>query len=181
MKHTAPLILAVLLGVGLLVWEGERAQAEFDALLAKSRAEADSLRKAGVVLERIHTRDTVRMWRSQRIYDSVRVTDTVVVDSVVYVPRDAADSAVNACVAAELSCERRVANLNEQVRVADSLAFLERLRAARPWMAAGVAWDPHAARIGAFVDRDVGRFRLGVSAVPAPNGVALGVRAGLRW
>ena len=95
-----------------------RYQAEREALqkeLATAQAEAGRR-------DTVFRRDTVRLtaWRTR--YDSTRLTDTVVVDSIVYVNRDVADSTVTACTNALQSCtsllaaERSVAaNLRQQI------------------------------------------------------------------
>lgn len=77
-------------------------------------------------------RDAVRLdtlWKTRKVrydsvlsrYDTVRMHDTVVVDSVVYVPREVADSIVVACRLVVMTCEAQKANLTARLSVAESL------------------------------------------------------------
>jgi hypothetical protein len=55
----------------------------------------------------------------------------------VFVRRDVADSAVNACRVLVTTCESRVANLKRQVAVSDSLLVqMSQYKTILPWVAA---------------------------------------------
>lgn len=84
--------------------------------------------------ERVDTlvRESVRLdtvWRTRKVrydsliqaYDTVRLRDTVMVESTVYVPREVADEAVAACKAVVETCEAQKANLTARLTVAESL------------------------------------------------------------
>lgn len=60
-------------------------------------------------LDTAYRSDTIRLWRAKMVYDTARVTDTVMRNDTVFVPRLIADSAVVACVMSLATCERRVA------------------------------------------------------------------------
>jgi hypothetical protein len=125
---------------------------------AYSRGHADGLSDASTVALRprvmvvkmtdtAYRTDTIRLNRWRDRWDSVRVTDTLVRDSIVYVPRDVADSTISACRSVVLSCERRVAARDTLIEALH--ASLRAERAAKPsrvrvaldrafWAAAGV-------------------------------------------
>lgn len=81
-------------------------------------------------VDSVYVRDTIRLARWRDRWDSVRVTDTVVRDSVVYVNRDIADSTISACRAVVVSCEARVAARDSAL--AALRAALKAEQAARP-------------------------------------------------
>src|SRR5688500_822414 len=100
--YLAALILALLLfrSCDAHARDSERykiERARSDSLLAARTAEAGRR-------DTVFRRDTLRLVRWRTAYDTARVTDTVVVDSVVYVPRDVADSTIAACTLAVNSC-----------------------------------------------------------------------------
>jgi hypothetical protein len=72
-------------------------RARSDSVIASLTAEASRR-------DTVFRRDTVRLTRWRTAYDTARVTDTVVVDSVVYIPREIADSTIRACTLAVGSC-----------------------------------------------------------------------------
>jgi hypothetical protein len=149
MNRNLPYVLLAILA-GVVVYgltESYRRGHEDGMADVASRQVADRVRIVRQV-DSVYVRDTVRLARWRDRWDSVRVTDTVVVADIVYVPRDAADSTISACYAVIRSCEARVA-------ARDSLAAslqgaLQAERAARPsalrvgvdralWAAAGLA------------------------------------------
>lgn len=73
--------------------------------------------------------DTVWRVKVKPVWDSVRVTDTVRIDSVVYVPLAAADSAVGSCTRALDACQ--VAGIKAQA-VMDQQAALIKVLEKRP-------------------------------------------------
>jgi hypothetical protein len=75
-------------------------------------------------------------WRTE--YDTARVTDTLMRADTVYVRRDIADSAIQACSVLVSTCERRVMNLSTQLRVMDD-AFADEQREAQRWKAYTIA------------------------------------------
>jgi hypothetical protein len=80
----------------------------------------DTLVQERVRLDTVYRRDTVRLWRAITQYDTARVTDTVMRGDTVYVSRDVADEAVNACKATVQTCEQEKKVLTELFRIADS-------------------------------------------------------------
>lgn len=95
----------------------------------------------------VYSTDTIRFSRWRTRWDTARITDTVMRDSVVYVNRDIADSTISACRAVVASCERRVAARDSLITALN--ASLKAERASRPsalrlaldrafWAAAGL-------------------------------------------
>lgn len=173
------LALAAVLGIGYcrdVQHAGRQAalRIELDSARAREgRAVAQSRR-----LDTVYVRDTLRFtrWRDSLVVlrESLTVTDTLEV--IRYVA--AADSTIRACSLALQTCEQRVAAEREVSQaLRDQIAIVKKL-AHRPRLAVGAEWDPHASRWGAFVERDVGRLRLGASVVPQEQGVRSGFRAG---
>lgn len=126
MKYALALALTLLVAVG--AWGGYNAtrynatRYEIKQLAAVLKATGDSLE----VARRIEAKtDTVWRVKVRPVWDSVRVTDTVRIDSVIYVPRDAADSAVNACSLALDACQhagiKRDSVIAQQDRMIDLL------------------------------------------------------------
>jgi len=105
-----PLILLALLA-GVVVYaltdaySRGHADGMADGASSRVRAYTHIVRK----VDTMYVRDTVRFARWRDRWDSVRVTDTVTVRDVVYVPRDVADSTISACRLVIASCESRVA------------------------------------------------------------------------
>lgn len=122
-----------------------------------------------VVQWRERWRETVR-WDTLQVTDTVRVPVQVLVD---------ADRTITACTDALGTC--LVLRDALTASLADTRALLTIARR-RPWTAAGVAYDPATGALGAFVDRDLWRFRVGASVGPDPVRGARGeLRAGVRW
>lgn len=59
-------------------------------------------------LDTVYASDTIRLWRAKMVYDTARITDTVMRNDTVFIPRMVADSAVAACYATVATCEARV-------------------------------------------------------------------------
>jgi hypothetical protein len=79
------------------------------ARLAQLAARVETLEVIAARVDTIY-RDSVRTatkWRDR--WDTVRVRDTITVDSVVYVPLAPAESTITACFAALRSCDRALA------------------------------------------------------------------------
>lgn len=169
-------------GLGLYARE-ERARGRAEAKLAQLRSDNDALRRRQARVDTVFRiqRDTFLVRRTR--LDTMTVTvaawkhDTVQV--VEYVAR--ADSVVQACSDLLLTCEERdrlwrarYANLERQFGIVQR-------QTARPWTAAGLAYDVPTGLRGIFVDRDFARLRGGVSATSGPQGFRLELRAGVRW
>lgn len=122
----------------LLLIAEYRNNAGLDTQVKAAQHMADSLRHVSDSLSHVAARtDTV--WRTRVLpkWDSVRVTDTLVVDSVVYVPRPAADSAIAGCSLALRDCGRAKFALEQVVDVQDSLIKALR-KQPKPCKVAGV-------------------------------------------
>jgi hypothetical protein len=95
------------------------------------------------------------------------VRDTIIVDSIVYVPREVVDSIVAACVPVVTSCAALVAAVRDSARAVGH----------RSWQSAGLAWP-----LGAYYERDLSRFRGGVTVgFDAERRIRGELRAGIRW
>ena len=75
----------------------------------------DTLTEERARLDTVYARDTIRLWRAKMVYDTARITDTLVRNDTVFIPRMVADSAVASCIAAVATCEARA-------EVSDSIA-----------------------------------------------------------
>jgi hypothetical protein len=102
------LVVALAAVLAWAIWDAERRG------VAKGQAMAQAARVDTLWREVARTdtvwRDSVRVavrWRDR--WDSVRVTDTVTIDSIVYVPLAPADSTIRACFAAVRSCDPALA------------------------------------------------------------------------
>lgn len=168
------LAVAVLLAVSVAQ---DRRVGVLTAERDRARAESDSLRRAVRTADRTYTRDTVRLWRRVAVYDSVRLTDTLVRNDTVFVPRTVADNAVNACKATVLSCEVRVAKRDALLASQDRELAAARALENRPYWSVGPEYDALSGGIGGYLERDLWRFRAGVSVTPE----RVGVRVGVRW
>lgn len=107
MNRTAVLIVTLAALVSVALYDS------YSRGRAVGRAEVAA--RSVVIWQRaIHTRDTayttdtlrLRVWRDR--WDTLRVTDTLWRDSVVYVRYDVVDSVIRACYAVLRSCESRV-------------------------------------------------------------------------
>lgn len=117
--------------------------------------------------ESVFVTDTVRLRKVLTRWDTVRARDTIVVDSIVYVPVQIVDSIVEACRPLPTSCETLVA------AVRDSAAVVGRL----PWQSVGVEWP-----LAVYYERDLARLRAGASlGVDADGRPRVAVRVGVRW
>lgn len=184
-RTVAPWLVSAALLVGWLssCQRDERRVGVAQALLDSAGVRAQRAERRADSLATVYRTDTVRLWRTLRTLDTLTETverwkhDTV---QVVRYVAQAAEAAAS-CTATVRTCEQRLATANEQTAAvrdsARALLLLER----RPWTAAGLAWDPHAQRVGAFVDRDWSRLRAGLSVTPEDRGLRLGVRLGWRW
>ena len=185
LRTVAPWLLAAALLVGWLssCQGAERRVGVAEALLDSAGARAQRAERRADSLAQVYRTDTVRLWRTLRTLDTLTETvdrwkhDTV---RVVEFVTQAAEAAA-ACTETVQTCEHRVAAAQEQTAaVRDSVRGLLTLER-RPWTAAGLAWDPHAQRLGAFVDRDWSRLRAGLSVTPDDRSVRLQLRLGWRW
>lgn len=187
MNRIGPWLLV--LGLAIALYAAGRSQAIQEARAAAAEAElraalrfaerrSDSLAKALrpqlVEVERWRTRwDTLPARR-----DTLRLRDTVWVPVEVLV---VADSTIRACSVALDSCQALVASVSaERDRWRDLQRVTERMKQ-RPWLSAGVAYDPLSGRLGAYVDRDLWRLRFGATVIPEDGGAQLQLRAGWRW
>lgn len=185
MTRLLPWLLVAALFVGWLssCQQEERRVGAALVLLDSAGARAQRLKRRADSLAKVYRTDTVRLWRTLRTLDTLTETvdrwkhDTTRVVEFVEV----AEAAAVSCRATIATCEERFATATARTQtVRDSLTAYMAL-VARPWTAAGLAWDPHAQRVGAFVDRDWSRLRAGLSVTPDARGLRVGVRLGLRW
>lgn len=99
--------LVGIVGLGLMFWVG-RCEGGKDAVV---REHVVTLSHEVKVLVPVYLRDTVIAHDTKVRYDSLRVSDTVVRNDTVFVPRVIADGTINACTQALHDCERlRVVN-----------------------------------------------------------------------
>lgn len=105
-----PLGLLTLFAAGF--WVGTLVEAR--GLARYGGADVDTLLVQELVLDTVYRTDTVRLWRAKTVYDTARVTDTVVRGDTVFVPRDVADEAINSCTNALFTCEQRALNYQAQ-------------------------------------------------------------------
>jgi len=68
----------------------------------------DTLLEQNARLDTVYATDTIRLWRAKMVYDTARITDTLMRNDTVFIPRMVADSAVAACYATVATCEARV-------------------------------------------------------------------------
>lgn len=78
-------------------------------LASRTPVAIDTIVRESIRLDTVYRADTVRLWRAKTVYDTARVTDTLLRGDTVFVPRDVADRAVDACMDAVGTCERRQA------------------------------------------------------------------------
>lgn len=117
--------------------------------------------------ESVFVHDTVRLTRLLTRWDTVRVTDTIVVNGIVYVPRIVVDSIVEACRPLPTSCETLVTAVRDSAKAIGD----------RGWQAIGLTYPR-----GLFYERDRDRLRLGTSLRFDVNGKLQGeIRGGVRW
>lgn len=109
MTPRAGVLVAVLAALVAYALTDAYARGHRDGLVDVSAARVREVERIVYRTDTLYKTDTLRLARWRTLWDSVRVTDTLVRDSVVYVPRDAADSVVSACYAVVRSCEARVA------------------------------------------------------------------------
>lgn len=122
------LLVLVAASIALNKWDDRVYSARVAALqdsLAVARAE--TARR-----DTIYVRDTVRYAVQRTRWDTARITDTVTVDSIVYVNRDVADSTVKACDDALASCGSLVLGLRSELATTNDLLALERKRPRPP-------------------------------------------------
>lgn len=117
--------------------------------------------------ESVFVTDTVRLRAVLTRWDTVRATDTVVVNNVVYVPRTIVDSIVAACRPLPTSCESLVTAVRDSARAVRD----------RAWQSVGLTWPA-----GLYYERDLSQFRGGVMVGLDREGRVRGeLRAGVRW
>ncbi|HUT77893.1 MAG TPA: hypothetical protein VM285_09420 [Polyangia bacterium] len=175
-------LLALVIALAAAAGWQERDRGRLEADLGRALTANEKLRLAGRRIVVRYQRDTVRLWRTLAHYDTARITDTVTRNDTVFVPRIVADNAVAACRAVITTCELRAANLQERIDTLESAVGIQDRLVGRPWTSAGLAMDARSGALGAYLDRDVWRIRLGGTIFPVtPTGAQLGVRVGVRW
>lgn len=110
------LLLGVLvLGVlgGVLVGNRMRQKTSY-------QVRVDTLVKEAVRLDTLWRERKVRYTAKMATYDTVRMTDTVVRNDTVFIPREVADSAISSCRAVVTTCELQKANLTARLALAES-------------------------------------------------------------
>lgn len=80
----------------------------------------DTLVKESVRLDTMWRERKVRYTAKMATYDTVRMTDTIVRNDTVFIPRDVADSAISSCRAVVTTCELQKANLTARLALAES-------------------------------------------------------------
>lgn len=80
----------------------------------------DTLVKESVRLDTLWRERKVRYTAKMAAYDTVRMTDTVVRNDTVFIPREVADSAISSCRAVVMTCELQKANLTARLALAES-------------------------------------------------------------
>lgn len=80
----------------------------------------DTLVKEAVRLDTLWRERKVRYTAKMATYDTVRMTDTVVRNDTVFIPREVADSAISSCRAVVTTCELQKANLTARLALAES-------------------------------------------------------------
>lgn len=152
-----PLIISIL--ILIVIWASWRA--------GGARHAPEAVIREVVRTESVFVVDTLRLTRTLARWDTVRATDTVVVDNIVYVPRTIVDSIVAACRPIPGSCASLVAAVRDS---ADAVRN-------RAWQAVGLSYP-----LGIFYDRDLSRWRGGATVRMDPDGKIRGeLRAGVRW
>lgn len=142
------IVAAAALLAGYL-WGSGRARAKARAELQAVRHVVDSLEAVKVRVSVVYRTDTLQLVRWRTHWDSVRVRDTVWVDSVVYVPRDVADSTIAACTLALRDCDHIRAVNDSLVAVLEAPRSAPRACEDRKWgvwtgVGPGVALDGRA-------------------------------------
>lgn len=128
--------LVLLLLLLAAYWAGDklgtaRANAKADSLTVvaeQTHRAVDSLKRVEAALRERYTVDTVVLTRWRTRWDSLKVTDSVPVEVLVYV----ADSTIRACTLALGTCEARVAAATERGDSAESEAAT--------WQATAAQW-----------------------------------------
>lgn len=110
------LVLAVISGVGI-----GYTMARPSTRMTTYTQRVDTLVREAVRLDTVWRTRKVRYDSLVQQYDTVRLRDTVMVESTVYVPRDIADEAIAACRSVVETCEAQKANLTARLAVAESL------------------------------------------------------------
>lgn len=103
-------LVALVLGVGLGTWFCRKPAPAPSVQIAQHASRVAHAVTAQRETTYVH--DTLKLSHAITKYDTARVTQTITHDSIVYVPRDVADSAVRAC--------RDVANSCAALHAADS-------------------------------------------------------------
>ena len=177
------LVAGLMAGAAWLGSCGARGDGARVAEVAALKLENDSLRRQRARVDTVFRiqRDTfyLRRQRVDTLTQTVELWKRDTLRVVEYVQR--ADSALRACSALVLTCERRAeiadresANLRRQVRLLEQ-------GTARAWTAAGLSYEASTGEIGAWVERDLFRGRGGIGITPGVNGLRVELRGGLRW
>ena len=179
-RAIAPLLtLALIVVVAFALWQGQRSERAIGVALAERDSARAANRRAAarVTAAMLHyRRDTIRLTKAVTRYDTALVRDTLVRNDTVFVPRAAADAAVNACLTVKVSCEEVQAALRDSAKTVRDELDAERKLTRRPWTSVGVAYDP-VRGLGGYLERDWSRLRGGVSVTPG----RLELRVGVRW
>lgn len=159
----------------------ERARGATEAALEVAEAARDSLSARRAVADTVYRTATRTLTRTlatvDTLRDSLTITDTVEVVRFIA----AQDSAIVACQRVVVSCERRVALADSMTANAELRVTLTRRLVNTPRTAVGLAYDPHTGRVGASMDRDLWRVRLGATVVPDAGGLRAVARVSWWW
>jgi len=108
---------AVVLGILLGVLMGRSTQPNTPVAY---QVRVDTLVKQAIQLDTVWRTRKVRYETKMARYDTVRVTDTILRNDTIFIPREVADSAISACRAVVLTCESQKANLTARLAIAES-------------------------------------------------------------
>lgn len=90
--------------------------------LKEAKSRVDSLLVIADSIAKLRRERVVVAYKTKRIYDTVRVRDTLVRNDTVFIPREVADQAVETCTDALKTCEVEVGALREVIAQKDTVA-----------------------------------------------------------
>jgi hypothetical protein len=113
--RSAAIAVLVVCGIGLGAFMGHRRTPP-----TTYQVRVDTLVRESARLDTVYRTRKVRYDSIMAKYDTVRMTDTVMVNDTVYIPRAVADSAITACRLVVTTCEAQKANLTARLAIAES-------------------------------------------------------------
>lgn len=134
------LVVLGLAGYGYQQRKIGRMEAERVTLLAKN----DSLAKVQAKVDTIYARQTRTLEKVLTVYDTVRVTETIVRNDTVFIPRIVADRAIEACRQTVLSCDESRRIMGERIKTLEAIPAFHPPSPFRVWggraMCAGIGY-----------------------------------------